>query len=234
MSTTTALGYIAVKNRSQAQIRDNTSLDVALTEEYNYLNLHSVWKNIPKESKGIPALRTKLTTVLFNLANESLPDMKREIISRLDKLNVDLAKLGDPPIVDPVEGRRACLFLLSHFGILLRQLASGNYHDPIAQTDTQLRIKYRLEKIQIELRQNISGEIPDFESDEYTAAIESRIVEMRGRELPGFISSRLLLSTVALDIESWRIEVEKAFAASVEVFAACATRLIDIMAPQVI
>ena len=90
-----------------------------------------------------------------------------------------------------------------------------------------------MEKIQLELRTLISGEIPDFESDEYTQKIQSRILEMKGRELPGFISSRLLLSTVSHDIESWRIEVEKAFAASVEVFAACATRLIEVMAPSV-
>lgn len=113
---------------------------------------------------------------------------------------------------------------------MLRQLSGGVYHDPIAQNDVHLRIKYRLERIQKQLRDDISGEIPNYDDEEYSNRIQNRLMDMRGRELSGFISSRLLLSTVATDIEGWRIEVEKAFAVSVETFASefsCLLLMID-------
>jgi uncharacterized membrane-anchored protein YhcB (DUF1043 family) len=48
---------------------------------------------------------------------------------------------------------------------------------------------------------------------------------MRGRELPGFVSARLLMGSVASDLEASRQEVEQSFAQCVECFATTASLL---------
>lgn len=60
-----------------------------------------------------------------------------------------------------------------------------------------MRLKFRISAILTQLRDDISQKMPDFDSEAYADKLARNVAEMRGRELPGFGSTRLLLSTVS-------------------------------------
>lgn len=228
-----ALGYIMVKNRNQAQLRDGLSLDDALASEARYFSEHAVWQTIPQQSKGIPALSKKMTTVLVHRAQEALPIMKWELLKKLEEVEKELSSMGKEVTSDEFERRDVCLKLLSRFGQTLRQIATGDYRDTITQRDPELRIKFQIDAVHKQFHSNLTGTMPNFDSEEYKDILTKRIQDMRGRELPGFMSARLLLSTVSSDVEHWRAAVEEVFVQAIEIYTRAAARLIYLLAGQV-
>ena len=50
-------------------------------------------------------------------------------------------------------------------------------------------------------------QVPDFDSASYSSNLAENLASMRGRELPGFASARLLMGSVFVDLENLRSEV---------------------------
>ena len=73
-----------------------------------------------------------------------------------------------------------------------------------------MRLKFLVNTILSELRTSISKKVPDFDSEAYAEKLSKNVAEMRGRELPGFGSTRLLLSSVSTELLQWREFVEEA------------------------
>jgi hypothetical protein len=96
-----------------------------------------------------------------------------------------------------------------------------------------LRIKYHLEILFENSKQNLTKAIPNFDSDEYTQYLSDILNELRGRELPGFLSARLLLTAVSCSIEEWRKELEETFSLAVDIYVRAARKLIFLIARQV-
>jgi hypothetical protein len=66
-------------------------------------------------------------------------------------------------------------------------------------------VNITLQALQLELKQNL----PDFHGEVYAQKLSKEMVyAMRGRELPGFGSTRLLLSTVANELDTWKMSIE--------------------------
>ena len=63
-----------------------------------------------------------------------------------------------------------------------------------------MRLKFRISEILSHLRDDIGRKMPDFDSEAYADKLAKNVAEMRGRELPGFGSTRLLLSTVRFTV----------------------------------
>jgi hypothetical protein len=57
---------------------------------------------------------------------------------------------------------------------------------------------------------------------------------MRGRELPGFVSARLLMGSVSSDLEGSRLEVERSFSMCVDAYVATAVLLVNKLAGKVL
>lgn len=70
------LGYVGVKGRSQADIKQKMKVKDALKEEAKYFSEHPVYSSLPADSVGTASLVDKLTSVLYTLIKESLPQLK--------------------------------------------------------------------------------------------------------------------------------------------------------------
>jgi interferon-induced GTP-binding protein Mx1 len=229
-----ALGYVIVKNRNQNQLNSGLSLDNALEDEENFFSTHSIWSHVPASQRGVKSLSKKLSKVLLHRAQEALPGMKKDLAAKLKETQGKLTKIGDSPIFSKDADRaKTCLHLLSRFGQALRQISEGDYRDSVSQTDSDLRIKYHLEILFENSKQNLTKAIPNFDSDEYTQYLSDILNELRGRELPGFLSARLLLTAVSCSIEEWRKELEETFSLAVDIYVRAARKLIFLIARQV-
>lgn len=203
------MGYVLVKNRNQLELNRASSLQDSLQAEEQYFQSHSIWSRLATEQRGTKALCDKLTQLIVKRAMDRGPYIKyhlqqkrKDIEQKLTSLGTDLPKLES-------EKRKLLVKLISRFTQTLRQIAIGDYRDPLPQNQVIFRLKYAanttLQSLQQELKQNL----PDFHGDVYAQKLSKDMVyTMRGRELPGFGSTRLLLSTVANELDTWKMSIE--------------------------
>ena len=170
-----ALGYVIVKNRSQAQLRDGFSLADAHAAEEEYFASHKVWKTIPPTNRGINALSKKLTQCLVRQAKEALPGMKYELETRAAATDKELLDLGDDAPENDFGQRDLLLKLASRLGQVLRRISAGDYRDEPAlgvglgaAAGKELRAKYLVGEITKELQERIASQVPDFDSEKYS------------------------------------------------------------------
>ena len=70
------LGYVIMKNRSQTEVAEGTSLDEAKTAERRYFESHDVYSKLPSTLYGGPALTSRLADLLVKRIKTVLPVMK--------------------------------------------------------------------------------------------------------------------------------------------------------------
>jgi interferon-induced GTP-binding protein Mx1 len=193
-----ALGYVIVKNRNQAQNKMNISLKDALRSEKEFFSNHERWKTLPKLSRGIEALSQKLSHCLVFQAKASLPYMKWELNSKSFLIEKDLNVLGAEVPVGDFEKNHILMQMVSRFGQIVRKISEGDYRDELSQGCLELRMKYHISEIIKELRLNVNLKAPDFNSSSYSSMLSQRLVAMRGRELPGFMSARYIYVCICI------------------------------------
>jgi interferon-induced GTP-binding protein Mx1 len=220
-----SLGYVIVKNRSQAQLKANLSLADALAAEDQFFLQHPRWQTIHKASRGIDALSMKLTHCLVAQAKAALPFMKWELNQKIVMMEKDLRLLGPEIPGNDLEKSNILMQLVFKFGQIIRRVSMGDYRDDAAQINPELRIKYHVSEITRQLQININLKVPDFDSDSYSSMLAATLASMRGRELPGFMSASLLMGSVSVDLESWRVEIENAISKVMEVYLNTAKQL---------
>lgn len=221
------LGYIICKNRSQAELKASLALTDALAAEEGYFASHAVWNQIDPSLRGTRALSSKLTALIVQRAMERGPYIKHHLQEAKKATELQLSQLGSELPSDEQEKRKQLIRLLSRYTQTLRQVCRGEYRDPLAQHHSELRMKYNVSNLLQSLNQGISLSVPDLNSEAYEVKLASVMSEMRGRELPGFGSTRLLLSTVAEELDSWRLQTEDTVFQLFELYLSIAHALAD-------
>ncbi|RYH22018.1 hypothetical protein EON65_19820 [archaeon] len=176
------LGYIMVKNRSQAELKATLSLTNALQFETEYFKSHPVWHHIPRENTSTAALSDKLTNLIVQRALDRGPYIKHYLQEAKKQLEAQITALGaiDLP-VDENDKRKMIVRLLSRFTQTLRQVCRGEYRDPLAQHHAEFRMKYNVSNMLTTLNQGINACIPDLNSASYEVKLAGVMGEMRGR-----------------------------------------------------
>ena len=90
------LGYVGVKNRSQADINENMSVKDAIEREKLYFATHPVYSTMPQNMLGTDLLTSKLTKVMFTHIKHNLPEITKEIKEKLREVEERLRDLGHP------------------------------------------------------------------------------------------------------------------------------------------
>jgi len=89
------LGYVAIKNRSKADITAKKKVTEALLEEKAWFQNHPIYGKLGPGYTGTDSLVEKLTKVLFIHIKRFLPDIKRDVYERKAKVEDRLQELGD-------------------------------------------------------------------------------------------------------------------------------------------
>ena len=88
------LGFIGVVNRSQHDINTNKPVHDALKQEKEFFEQHALYSSI-KSRSGYPYLASTLNRVLLNTIRDTLPDLKKDLTTRLRVAQDALDELGD-------------------------------------------------------------------------------------------------------------------------------------------
>lgn len=89
------VSFLGVRNRSQADIKDGKSVRECLEEEKIFFSSHPTYRLLPPHLVGISSLVDKLTKVLFRHIKNFLPEIKREIGSKMRVVLDRLQELGE-------------------------------------------------------------------------------------------------------------------------------------------
>jgi interferon-induced GTP-binding protein Mx1 len=175
------LGYVMCKNRSQAELKSNVSLAQSQKNEDSYFNSHEVWQKIVPSSRGINPLCERLTSIIVSRAKDRGPFLKWYLLDKLHKTDAKLTELGIEIPDDDLAKRKTLIKIVARYSAALRQIAVGDYRDQLAQSNTELRIRYHVTQILEELRSTLSENVPDLTDDEYSSRLQAGVSEMRGR-----------------------------------------------------
>ncbi len=175
------LGYVIVKNRNQAELKSSLSLENSLVAEDEYFQHHQVWKNVERSVRGTKSLCNKLTGLIVKRAMDVAPIMQLNLQERLKSLQHQLTSLGMDVPLDDHSKRKLLIRTISRLTQTLRQIAAGDYRDPIPQHNSSLRLKYIVNETLASLQKNLKQKIPDFEDEAYAVKLSDAILNMKGR-----------------------------------------------------
>lgn len=119
------LGWHALRNRSEGEA--SSTSDERDQKETEFLG-SGVWKNLGSASRGISALRTKLSKVLFDHVRQNLPDVIKGIESHVADRRQRREGLGIPRST-PAQHRIYLGSIAKRFHGLARDAIRGHYAD---------------------------------------------------------------------------------------------------------
>ena len=194
-------GYIAVKNRSQADIKNGVTVRAALESENKYFEDHRELRNVP-ELVGTQILSKKLSYLLHNHIIHCLPQIEKEIHENIGDLEKTLQKLGNS---FPKENSSKLYYLLARAkdvslegqGIMEGKNSmippnKSKSFQGYANFNLLVR-KFTHEKNEIFVT-NLKNLSP--------AQVILEIVELKGLALPGFLPKEIIETKVRKELDN--------------------------------
>ena len=105
----------------------------------------------------------------------------RYLVEKLIKIEKRIPDFGVDMPESIQDKKKLILRIISRYTSTLRQIAVGDYRDQLAQSNTELRIRYHVTELLDGLRKTLAENIPDINDEEYSTKLQSGIAEMRGR-----------------------------------------------------
>eukprot|EP01055_Gregarina_sp_Pseudo9_P001316 Gregarina_sp_Pseudo_9__1315@NODE_187_length_3734_cov_41_904736_g172_i0_p1_GENE_NODE_187_length_3734_cov_41_904736_g172_i0NODE_187_length_3734_cov_41_904736_g172_i0_p1_ORF_typecomplete_len821_score133_91Dynamin_M/PF01031_20/2e62Dynamin_M/PF01031_20/2_9e03Dynamin_N/PF00350_23/1_5e46GED/PF02212_18/7_4e21FeoB_N/PF02421_18/38FeoB_N/PF02421_18/0_0026MMR_HSR1/PF01926_23/0_00092PduVEutP/PF10662_9/99PduVEutP/PF10662_9/4_9Methyltrans_SAM/PF10672_9/0_17Nucleoporin_FG/PF13634_6/0_3Nucleoporin_FG/PF13634_6/1 len=186
------LGYVGIKNRSQADIAARKSIQAALEDEAQFFRTHPAYKTLPAHLVGMKSLVDKLTKVLFRHIRNFLPEIKGEISQKLRALRARLSELGEGVPADATERTQLMWTMINDYCELFCNTIRGkydkrlsNYHDSGQDPSTTYG--------GAQVRQIFNQLLEDFTRDGVTREMTNADIDLairmhEGDSLPGFPS----------------------------------------------
>jgi hypothetical protein len=200
------------------------------------------WASLHSSIKGIETLRKRLSSVLYHQVSAELPKLLEEISNNKKTNEKKLAKLGEPRDTESKQ-RRYLTQCAAEFQSLITAALNGNYHDPFFEDrdgvkgyDKRIRAvvagnlteysefmaKYgRLHRVvsRPDRLKAVGSEILITE-DDLLRNISQRMIESRGRELPGMVNTSVVSDLFRQESRLWEnltlIHIKALWAAVVE------------------
>jgi len=198
------LGYVMVKNRSQAQVKQNTTRESARAEEARFFEGHAVFSRLDKRLLGVSNLTTSLTKLLVRRIQEELAPMKRQVEILLSKVRAEVRSLSSYGTAStPSERQKLLVTLTQEFVRHLNDCVRGEYRDRLIVCNPNLRLYTRALIIFQELQSRIVATAPNFRAPNFIGDLATQMEALRGRELPGFMSAQSFYMFVQEYIDAW-------------------------------
>lgn len=201
------LGYIMMRNRTQAEIQQGMSLSQSRLTEEEFFRSHPVYSTIPSHLVGATSLTSRLTDLLVRRIKNVLPVMKFELAEKQRETDADMKLLGREAPSGKQQRINYLMKLVAEYCTLLRSAVRGDYRDDILSLEPRLRLRTVADSSFRVLTDKIKETEPNFDSPSFHASLEGEIRSLRGRELPGLVNSYFFFSFMVSKIEDWHAPV---------------------------
>ncbi len=183
------------------------------------------WAGLHDSLKGIESLKRKLSGILFQQISSELPKLLDEISTKKKACETELAKLGEPR-ENVNQQRRYLAQCAATFQSLLNAALQGNYDDQFFETSAvassyDKRIRAIVQNLLTEFAEHITehgrlhrvvtrpshsqgtGAEILMTEDDFIKGIAKRMLESRGRELPGMFNPSVISDLFREESRLW-------------------------------
>ena len=190
-------GYVGVKGRSQAEIKNRMSVHDAVQKELDFFGKHPIYSTMPTELLGTRSLIDRTSSILYSMIKTSLPKIQREILERKRKAKEQLDQMGDD-FPDTDERKLELVFkLVRRFKDNYEQELYGKYfHETVAtKRDKEKQSKRSADTITFSMNKIFHELYEEYADKNYRVTkeytndfIRNAIDVYQGESIPGFHS----------------------------------------------
>ena len=185
------LGYVMVKNRSQAQVSANMGHAEARVAERDFFRGHAFFSTLDPKLFGIGPLTHKLTYILVERIQQELVPMKLQVEKMLSETRAELKSFANISNATTTQERQKLLVSMTQeFVRHLNDCVRGEYRDRLIVVNPRLRLYTRALGVFSELQARANAAAPPFRDASFVAGLARQMEQLRGRELPGFMSAQ--------------------------------------------
>jgi len=200
-----ALGYIMVKNRSQMDMNKKMTTAEARAAETAYFKAHETYRQVETRLWGVGQLARRLTSLLVTRIQLQLAPMKAEVEKQLAATRAELRTLSafGGGSGDVTDRQKLLVAVMQEFVRHLTDSVRGEYRDRIMVRHADLRL-YTLALQMFEgFQTRVAATAPPFRQQGYLHTLAAQIEQLRGRELPGFMSSQAFYMSMSQYADAW-------------------------------
>lgn len=121
------LGFVGVKNRSQADIQESVKVQRGLDSERAWFANHPIYSTLPKECYGTDTLTQKLSRIMYAHIRHNLPEIMKEVEAKLKDVEERIRDLGNPLPTTESEKMQLLWGMINNFVSSFRNKITGKY-----------------------------------------------------------------------------------------------------------
>ncbi|EAR96322.2 dynamin central region family protein (macronuclear) [Tetrahymena thermophila SB210] len=180
------LGYVGIKNRSQADINEKKTVLQSLDDERKFFSTSPIYSSLPSSLLGTRSLTNKLTDVLYTHIRTCLPQIISEIQKQINEKEQRLKELGTGMPEEEKDKLKYLWKVINDFSTAFKNSINGSY-DKLATFDkNKLPAGHRIRVILTDLYSDIRSFKP---TEQYSDIdIKNAIIKHEGDSIPGFPS----------------------------------------------
>mmetsp|Transcript_4410 Transcript_4410/g.10199 ORF Transcript_4410/g.10199 Transcript_4410/m.10199 type:complete len:808 (-) Transcript_4410:35-2458(-) len=187
------LGYVGVKMRSQQDILDNKSVKQALKDEKEWFENHRQYSKLPPGLVGTSVLVDKLTQVLLKHIRRFLPEIKKEIGQRRQKVEMRIQELGEGVPMVEAERKQLMWTMISDYCDMFTNTIRGKYDRKLQRYMASLPAGSNTESGGAKIREIMNDFLVEYMQQGITADMSNGDIDKalhmhEGDSLPGFPS----------------------------------------------
>ena len=201
-----ALGYIMVKNRSQMDMNKKMTTAEARTAETAYFKAHEAYRQADPRLWGVDQLARRLTSLLVTRIQLQLTPMKVEVEKQLAATRAELRTLsafGGSSASDATDRQKLLVAVMQEFVRHLTDSVRGEYRDRVMVRHADLRLYTLALQVFEGFQARVAATAPPFRQQGYLHTLAAQIDQLRGRELPGFMSSQAFYMSMSQYADAW-------------------------------
>jgi hypothetical protein len=207
-------GYVGVKGRSQADIKNNTPMKEAIQREIDFFGKHPIYSTLPTELLGTLSLINRISKLLFSMIQKSLPKIQQEIGTRKKNVLQHLNNLGEE-FPDEEERKLEIVFrLVRKFKEFFDQEVNGRYFHQKLVTKSDTRHERTTETITYKLNNLFDELYKEFTTKKFRIAdaytdeeIRHSIEVYQGDSIPGFQSFDSFLNLILPQLDKLKMPI---------------------------
>lgn len=203
------LGYVMVKNRSQREIMENVSTSRAREIEHSFFTQHPVLRKVHSDLFGIGQLSKKLTSILVSRIKLQMSPMKTAVERMLSEVRAELRQLSTGPhntqksLATTSDRQKMLVSVVQDYVRHLKDSIRGEYRERVLVRNADLRMYNQVMKKFEEFQTMVADTCPGFKEEDYISSLSLQITQLRGRELPGFMSSQTFYMCMSGYVDMW-------------------------------
>lgn len=121
------LGFVAIKNRSQADLSNGMKVAESLLKEKEFFDKHPIYGTMPPGYCGTQSLVDKLTDIFFNKIKEHLPEIIKQMRIKIKESEDELLLLGTPMPIDNIGKMNMIWNLFTEYCESYKNVIKGKY-----------------------------------------------------------------------------------------------------------